>query len=27
VRYRSGPEPCAAEQIATIPQPNAGEKK
>jgi hypothetical protein len=27
VRYRSGPEPCAAERIATIPQPDVGGKR
>jgi hypothetical protein len=27
VSYRSGPEPCAAERIATIPRPETGGKK
>jgi hypothetical protein len=27
VQYRSGPEPCAAERITTIPQPDVGGKK
>jgi hypothetical protein len=27
VRYKSGPEPCAADRIATIPSPDVGGKK